>query len=184
MKKECFECGKPATEEHHVIPQSLGGTKTVPLCGSCHDRVHDGGWKRRDNHAALTKAGIAKSKANGGKFGADVIPAEAIARGVAKSREKNMAQALEFAESVVHKLLELRNQDMTLQEISDVFNAEGPTTQRGGKWYPTTICNILDKLGLPKTKQLGVDIVYVKKVEDASSDSTQTEQSTSHHEQS
>lgn len=184
MIKVCFECGKPATEEHHVIPQVYGGTKTVPLCGGCHDRVHQGGWRRRDDHAALTKAGIAKSKANGGKFGADVIPAEALARGVAKSREVNMAQALSFAESLVNKLLELRNKDMTLQEISDVFNSEGITTQRGGKWYPTTVCNILDKLGLPRQKELGIDLVYVKKVVSDESSSTQTEPSTSHHEQS
>lgn len=37
----CFECGAPATEEHHVIPACLGGTKTVPLCLRCHSLVHD-----------------------------------------------------------------------------------------------------------------------------------------------
>lgn len=177
--KECFECGKPATEDHHVIPQSLGGTKTVPLCGCCHDRVHDGGWRRRDSHAALTKAGIARSKANGGKFGADVIPREALERGVAKSREKNMAQALEFAESMAPRLLQLRNMDMTLQEISDVLNLEGSRTQRGGKWYPTTICNILDKLGLPRTKKLGIDLVYIKQSVNDELSSIQTEPTTS-----
>src|SRR5579864_511068 len=37
---ECFECGAPASVEHHVVPHSLGGTKKVPLCSTCHDKVH------------------------------------------------------------------------------------------------------------------------------------------------
>jgi len=45
----CFECGGLAEHEHHVVPESLGGTKTVPLCRSCHALAHgvDGvpsGW--------------------------------------------------------------------------------------------------------------------------------------------
>ena len=39
--KTCFECGKKADIEHHVIPRSLGGKKTVPLCNQCHSLVHD-----------------------------------------------------------------------------------------------------------------------------------------------
>lgn len=177
---KCFECGEPMSEWHHVIPKSLGGTKMIPLCGGCHDRVHGWGNKRRDHHAELTKAGIAKSKANGGKFGADVIPPEAMARGLAKSREVNMAQALAFAESLSDKLLHLRNQDMTLQEISVILNDEGPPTQRGGKWYPTTICNIFEKLGIPTTKKLGVPVARCPSfVSTAAEDSTQTLLSTS-----
>lgn len=41
MEKSCFECGENADVNHHVIPQSLGGTKTVPLCNKCHSLVHD-----------------------------------------------------------------------------------------------------------------------------------------------
>ena len=36
----CFGCGEPAVENHHVIPESLGGTKTVPLCLQCHSLIH------------------------------------------------------------------------------------------------------------------------------------------------
>jgi hypothetical protein len=39
--KECFECGKQAKHEHHVVPKTLGGTKTVPLCEECHSKVHN-----------------------------------------------------------------------------------------------------------------------------------------------
>lgn len=38
---DCFECGSPADHDHHVVPRSLGGTRTIPLCGMCHGKVHD-----------------------------------------------------------------------------------------------------------------------------------------------
>jgi len=31
----CFECGKPAEHDHHVVPVVRGGTRTVPLCSEC-----------------------------------------------------------------------------------------------------------------------------------------------------
>ena len=36
----CFECGKPAEHEHHVVPVVLGGKKKIPLCADCHSKVH------------------------------------------------------------------------------------------------------------------------------------------------
>jgi hypothetical protein len=65
MTKECFECGNPADHEHHVVPQSLGGTRTIPLCVECHSKVHG----RALTHSSLIKAGIAKAKAQGKKIG-------------------------------------------------------------------------------------------------------------------
>jgi hypothetical protein len=38
---KCFECGNPAEHNHHVVPKSKLGTKTIPLCVSCHEKVHD-----------------------------------------------------------------------------------------------------------------------------------------------
>ena len=36
----CFECGSESgIEWHHVVPESLGGLKTVPLCDHCHGIV-------------------------------------------------------------------------------------------------------------------------------------------------
>ena len=51
----CFECGAPATERHHVVPASLGGTKTIPLCGECHAKVHDVSGRRRNKLRDTTK---------------------------------------------------------------------------------------------------------------------------------
>ena len=63
MKMEnCFECNKPASEKHHVIPKVLGGTKTISLCTSCHGKVHG---TDRIRHRELQKIGIEKAKKNG-----------------------------------------------------------------------------------------------------------------------
>ena len=38
----CFECeSEDDIHMHHVVPKSLGGTKMVPLCNSCHAKVHN-----------------------------------------------------------------------------------------------------------------------------------------------
>lgn len=61
--EKCFECGNPATENHHVIPKVLGGTKTVPLCTKCHMKVHGLAETRRaDNHSENTKKGLDKHR--------------------------------------------------------------------------------------------------------------------------
>lgn len=65
MSAECFECGAPATCEHHVIPRSRGGTKTVPLCGGCHGLAHGLSRETWSDHGALTSAAMAKRRAAG-----------------------------------------------------------------------------------------------------------------------
>jgi len=58
----CFECGNPAECQHHVVPKSLGGTKTVPLCLVCHGKVHDRDFVR---HRRLQMEGIKRAKEKG-----------------------------------------------------------------------------------------------------------------------
>jgi len=38
---KCFECGANNNlYDHHVVPRSKGGTKTIKLCGKCHALIH------------------------------------------------------------------------------------------------------------------------------------------------
>jgi hypothetical protein len=67
----CFECSAPATCEHHVIPRSLGGTKTVPLCGTCHSRAHGLAGETWANHGTLTSIGQRRARAEGRHTGGD-----------------------------------------------------------------------------------------------------------------
>jgi hypothetical protein len=66
---KCWECGAhAATEEHHPVPRSRGGKRTVALCAVCHSKAH--GWKsskRLDatKHGSLVLEGMEKKKAAG-----------------------------------------------------------------------------------------------------------------------
>lgn len=63
----CFECGVVGhCHEHHVVPKILGGTKTVPLCESCHGKVHG---RNMVGHTRLVLAGMASAKAAGRHMG-------------------------------------------------------------------------------------------------------------------
>lgn len=69
MEASCFECGSIAEHDHHVVPRSRGGIKTVPLCGPCHARVHGLADEWGANHGALTRDGLATKRARGGRSG-------------------------------------------------------------------------------------------------------------------
>lgn len=67
----CFECG--ATENlhnHHVVPRSLGGTKTIALCGDCHGKVHG----RKAMHMSRLTAAAMQHKAAQGEYCGGQVP--------------------------------------------------------------------------------------------------------------
>jgi site-specific DNA recombinase len=45
----------------------------------------------------------------------------------------------------VDRIVALRAEGMTLKAISDTLTAEGRPTKRGGKWYPMTVRNVLQR---------------------------------------
>jgi hypothetical protein len=182
VSKECFECGKPATEDHHVIPRALGGTKTIPLCGGCHSRVHGGYNKRRDDHNELVKTGMARARAEGKTWGFGTPGCTVDHAKVMKlSAEALEKLKIEYAESIIDKLIELRNQLMSVNTIAETLNKEGVKTQRGGDWYAKSVANIFDTLGVPfRDKTMLGSLQYIKKSVSDEQHSTQTEPSTSH----
>ena len=96
----CFECGAPATERHHIVPASLGGTKTVPLCGICHAKIHDVDGKRRTRIAELTKAALDAKKARGETW---VRNTDTSAANAASAKARIAARENWMKESVVGK---------------------------------------------------------------------------------
>ncbi len=61
----CINCGDMATNLHHVVPRVLGGgggSNLVPLCGFCHDKVHD---TKHLTLKELQRVGIEKAKEKG-----------------------------------------------------------------------------------------------------------------------
>lgn len=96
----CFECGAPATERHHIVPASLGGTKIVPLCGICHAKIHDVDGKRRTRIAELTKAALDAKKARGETW---IRNTDTTAARVVSSKRRIAARENWMKESVVGK---------------------------------------------------------------------------------
>jgi hypothetical protein len=74
----CFECGSGGDiDNHHVVPKSLGGTKTIPLCLKCHGLVHDRDFiKYRKLHKIGVEKAVAEGKYIGRKVGSGKNPKE------------------------------------------------------------------------------------------------------------
>ena len=78
----CFECGSNnQIEYHHVVPEVMGGTKTIPLCVICHSKVHG---KDLLKLRELAKVGTKRARANGVVFGRKVGSKEPIEVWMAK----------------------------------------------------------------------------------------------------
>ena len=54
-------------------------------------------------------------------------------------------QAAKFPDVVLPTVLQFRNQGDTLPVIADKLNNMGVKTRRGGKWYASTVTNILKR---------------------------------------
>lgn len=119
---KCWECGcESETHDHHVVPKSRGGTRTVPLCVKCHSKAHH----RKGNMStpALTSAALQAKKARGERLGrprygwrvedGELVPVEAeqaVVRQVADLRAQGLSQraiaaALGLPKSKVHRAL-------------------------------------------------------------------------------
>lgn len=135
---ECFECGDIATENHHVIPKILGGTKTIPLCSPCHSKVHGFG-KRRDNIKRLTKEGLAKKKERGERTGQIPFGFELDEDGI-HLREN------EYEQEIISIVLSLRESGLTYKKIAKELEKRGLKSKANKiKWGATQIRNIIVK---------------------------------------
>lgn len=85
----CFECGEISTGRHHVVPVCKGGTKVIPLCLSCHAKVHEG---LNMGLAEMIKQGIVESRAKGRAHGAP----RKVTGDVAASLDALRAQGLAY----------------------------------------------------------------------------------------
>jgi DNA invertase Pin-like site-specific DNA recombinase len=63
-----------------------------------------------------------------------------------KANEAARATADTHAAKVMDTIKPLRDAGKTLQQIADTLNRTGVTTARGGKWYPTTVKNVLARV--------------------------------------
>ena len=138
---KCFECNSTSNiVNHHVIPQSLGGKNTIPLCQPCHDKVH-GVKPRNMSLSNLTKQGLQKAKQRGVKLGSP-NPEKSIKL----MKEGAIKAKKEFRIKMSPIIIYLKDNGFkTLQSIADYLNNENISTRTGKKWAVGSVHNLLNE---------------------------------------
>jgi len=135
----CFECGSGNNiVHHHIVPRSKGGTKTLPLCQECHDKVH-GLDPRNISISQLSRAGIERARSRGVKLG-NPNPGPSFAKAVATNKKKKA----KFCISVLPQIQIIQNGGITtLQGIADSLNSRSVLTSRGKTWTATAVRRVI-----------------------------------------
>ncbi len=139
MNYKCFECGTAeCIQHHHVVPRSVGGTKTIPLCSICHGKVHGIKRDKQINVSELTKAGIARARAAGKQIGNPDMSKARINSHTTRTRRAN-----EFALSLGPEMIILReNSGLSWRKLADNLNNQGIKTRHGYQWQGATVRNV------------------------------------------
>lgn len=127
---ECFECGQPAHHQHHVVPRSKGGTRTVPLCVECHGKAHG----RAMAHPELTSAALHKRKAGGKRIGS-------IPHGYWLGAD-NVLVPDDIGQLAKQCAKQMRGAGATLREIARHLHECGILNKDGRAWNPGSIWNM------------------------------------------
>jgi len=91
-----------------------------------------------------TQAALAAAKARGVKLGWSIPERASEQRQAAKKGAAvNRARALAHAENALPMIEQIRAGGASLRQIAAELNARGIKTARGGKWYATTVRNII-----------------------------------------
>ena len=130
----CFDCDQPATQDHHVVPVSLGGVRTVPLCDQCHALVHD---RRAVSISTLTRQALERKKAKGQRTGQVPYGSQLGEDGV--HLEDNAQER-----RVIAVIQRMRAEGLSLCRIAKRLD-EYAVPARGTKWHTTTIFRILSR---------------------------------------
>ena len=130
MTEACFECGQPAQHQHHVVPRSLGGTKTVPVCVRCHGLIHS---REAMAHPELTRKALQHKKAKLERVGQIPYGFKLAKNGVRLIPDQRQQQLLIW-------MRRQRERGITLQAICDELERVGDRTAKGLRtWEKTTV---------------------------------------------
>lgn len=142
--KKCFECGATKDiQEHHVVPRFRGGTKTIPLCYSCHCKAHGRDSKGLE-HARLVREGIQKKFKENPKARKEWGAARRTELATSQMTEARITKANNHALKVGRTAYEMRQRGETLQSIQDAYMNSGILTSRGKtKWSKNTIRKLI-----------------------------------------
>lgn len=138
----CFDCNSTTNiVYHHVVPTSLGGKNTIPLCQLCHDKVH-GLQPRNISMSSLIKNGMQKWKHQNAdrKFGSPKIK-KVQKLGTIANRQKG----IEYYKNIKPTILLYYNQGHTLKQIANTLNQQNIKTRYNKPWGEVTVWRIINK---------------------------------------
>ena len=134
--RPCFECEAPTDHDHHVVPRSLGGTKTVPLCHACHAKAHGLKGTTWASHGGLTAAAMARMKAAGLYTGGVVPYGYRVAADGCLVAEPSEGAMLEAAR-------ELHRRGLSLRAIARALAKLGHLPRGGDAWSAATVSRLV-----------------------------------------
>ena len=117
----------PVSSQLCYTPSSAAGRLVLNVLTSVAQ------WERETTRER-TKTALQHKKAQGQHVGSTGFGYKMV--------EKKLTQVKAEHETIA-LIQEMRSNGSTLQEIADQLNADGTATQRRGKWYPTTVSNVL-----------------------------------------
>jgi len=136
----CFECGSTeGIHNHHVVPKSLGGTKTIPLCYKCHAKVH--GMKSLNTGELVKKSykrGDKKKYTVGQEFrghppyGFDVRDKKLV--------ENNAEQ------EIIDLIKKLIDCGFGFRRMTQILNGGKLYNRHGNPWHIDTVGNIIQRV--------------------------------------
>ncbi len=147
MSEPCFNCGAPSSHQHHVVPRSLGGVATVPLCYACHGKAHGRSRGFRDT-SELTSKALADLKASGVRLGGAPFGWEYSDR--IDSEGRRILVPVLHQQAIRNRILALHAAGRSLRVIAAVLNQDGATPQPGARWHAVTVNRIVRAVVVPE----------------------------------
>ena len=135
MSAPCFNCRASSSHQHHVVPRSLGGVATVPLCHDCHGKAHGRARGFRDTNE-LTKAALAVKKSRGERVG--TVPFGYRAEG-------GRLVADEAEQAVIARVHAARARGLTVRAIALDLEQDGIVSRRGKPLHFTAIADVVHR---------------------------------------
>jgi len=132
-RESCFDCQDQAVHAHHVVPRSLGGTKTVFLCADCHGKVHN---RNFIDSSALVKKGLEKRKRQGYHHGTPPF-------GFDLDNGKLKKNPIEY--KTLKVIIDLHEKGITGAEIRDELNRRKLAKRNGKVWDRSTVYEQIKK---------------------------------------
>ena len=136
----CFECGSSENlHGHHVVPQSRGGTKAVPLCPSCHATAHG---KSGDFDISSLTSQAMQAKADRGEYTGGKVPFGYM---VDEGDGDAPAVLVENPEEqqILDEIHQLREEGLSLRKVADELNRRGVARRNGNEWHHVAVSRVL-----------------------------------------